>query len=86
MIEPLNAWLVLLLVALVIIGAQRARIRQLRRDHEELARVIKSEADEQGTVWLCDLARRHGHPSRWDTEEVDGDEAYRPTGRTGRVR
>lgn len=58
MVEPINLWLVAVVFLVAIVFMQASRIRRLRRDHEELARVVKREADETGAVWLCDLARK----------------------------
>ena len=52
MVEPVNLWLVAVVFLVVIVFMQASRIRRLRRDHEELARVVKREADETGAVWL----------------------------------
>ena len=56
MVEPVNLWLVAVVFLVAIVVMQASRIRRLRRDHEELARVVKREADETGAVWLYEMA------------------------------
>jgi len=71
MVEPVNLWLVAVVFLVAIVVMQASRIRRLRREHEELARVVKREADEHGEQYMVDMARKHGYPSKWDTEQVD---------------
>lgn len=78
MVEPINLWLVAVVFLVAVVVMQASRIRRLKRDHHALARAVKLEADETGAVWLCDLAREHGYPSKWDTEESTADEHWWP--------
>ena len=71
MVESVNIWAIVASALLFVVIIQSERVAKWKRRHEELARVIKREADDTGEVWLCDLAARHGHPSKWDAPEEE---------------